>query len=411
MIATSALFRKRLLAEWQMNLRAWRLMVDWTVAVYIIVPFAYLGISQYLAWWAAPPAWLSLVPLDLFAVLCGLFAWTGTIRVFIARADQLFLWSRKNWIKATRIRGLAYSFLKNLAHTLLFFLLLAPFLMGCYRLLPGELAALFLTTLLARMIMGLQKQFIRFLFSGIKRFLLSASTAMLLPALFIFASRHLLFKALFAGLLIFFLSAACSYLSHLRVNLRTDFFEELEQELSEKLKFAGLVFAASGIAVPKPSKRARPLLFKKSNHLFRKRTAVNGLVELCLKSFLRNKTHLLYYAQLVAILALMVIAVPYLKWLLWLGAALLLTGFVGHCWNTFISTDFAKMFKWRAEDKLAASQKSLFLMALPGFAFISFAAGLQAFSWGGAFPAAAVGAIAAWALSKAAAFYMLAKGS
>ncbi len=331
--------------------------------------------------------------------------------MFIAQADQLFLWSRKNWIKEIKKQGLAYSFLHNVILTLLFLLILAPFLLGYYKLLPGELAALFLITFLARMTSGLLKQLNRFNFTGIKHFLVSALAVILFLAAFVTITRFLLSGHLFGYLSMLLLSAACGYLTNKRVNLPADFFEELEQELNEKLKFTSLVFGVSGISMPKPSKRARPLLFKQSNHLFRKRTAANSLAELCLKSSLRNKTHVLYYIQLVAICAAIVIMVPNLKWLFWLGAALLLTGFTGLYWNTFIGADFVKMFKWREKEMFHASQNSMFLMALPGFAVISFGAGLQAFSWLGAFSALIAGTVITRTLSMFVALFMLTKGA
>lgn len=69
MITANSLFIKRLSAEWRNNLSALKLIADWTVIVYIIIPFVCLGIYQYVLWWRTPPEGLALIPFDFFVLI------------------------------------------------------------------------------------------------------------------------------------------------------------------------------------------------------------------------------------------------------------------------------------------------------------------------------------------------------
>ncbi len=268
MITPNNLFIKRLSAEWHNNLRALNLVTDWTVLVYIVIPFVFLGIYQYEIWWRSPPEGLAFIPFNFFVAINAFFAWSGTIRLFIKGADQLFLWSRKNWIRAVVSRGIAYSLVLNFMLTLLLFLILAPFYMGHYEIPLNTLANLFLITFLSKVTVGLLKQFMQLSFSGIKHFFVQKGTFVAFILLFVWSASYLPAGPLPGFVSVIILLITGSYLVNKRINTKGSFFDDLEREQNESLKYVNLVFNISGISAPKQSKRTRPLLLRRSNLLF-----------------------------------------------------------------------------------------------------------------------------------------------
>lgn len=116
----SKLFVKRLLAELKFRFNIWKIVVDWTVALYIVIPLLFVGGRQYLLLWKNPPAFLNLLPVELLFLLCYLLAWSGSMRVFLREGDQLFLISQERWVKSIIAYGLSYSFGLGLLQTMFF---------------------------------------------------------------------------------------------------------------------------------------------------------------------------------------------------------------------------------------------------------------------------------------------------
>ena len=157
-------------------------------------------------------------------------------------------------------------------------------------------------------------------------------------------------------------------------------------EQSQRLKYVRILLSFSGISIKTNKKqRNRPLLFYNSNPIFSKRTSANALVELCIKTILRNSRSLWEYAQIVFVCLLVIVSVPgSVKWIIWLVLAFIMVNYVALYWKEITNSDFVQMFKWKREDKILALQKFLFLITLPGFLLISIVMGIQVLSWVGA---------------------------
>lgn len=46
MITPAKLFKKRIVSDWKFQYKVWRMAIDWTVALYIVIPAIILGIYQ-----------------------------------------------------------------------------------------------------------------------------------------------------------------------------------------------------------------------------------------------------------------------------------------------------------------------------------------------------------------------------
>ena len=408
MITPNKLFFKRLISEWKYNFSIWRTVIDWTIALYIVIPLIAFGIDQYWIWWHITPNWLNIIPFNFFIATNVLFAWSGTIRVFIQEADQIFLLNQNKWVKAIIKRGIAYSIVLNLILSFFFFLILAPFLIVHYKISNITLVVLFLITFMSKIALGLLKQIIELYFYGFKQVLLLRGIFISISSLFItFFHYFILENSLVCYIFIIFLLIINCILVNKRINIKGSFFDDIEREQNERLKYVNILLGLSGMHIRKPKKqRIRPWLFSKSNLIFKKRTAINGLVELCIKSTLRNKKYVIQYFQFVILCVLTTLAFSAIGWLIWLGMAFILTNFVSLYWKEVMGSDFVKIFQWKTEDKYYASRKFLFIMTLPGFMLVSFAIGFQSFLWIGAFSILPISVGVVYYMSKIVSYYI-----
>ncbi|MDX9871285.1 MAG: ABC transporter permease [Clostridia bacterium] len=403
------LFVKRLSTEWKYTYGVWRTTIDWTVVLYIVLPALVLGISQYLSWWENPPFWLNTLSANLLFAACFLFTWSGTIRIFLEEADQLFLLKQKQWRKTLVRYGLFYSFFLYLIFTALFFFVLAPFILGYYQFSPMQMILLFVITFLTKVLLGLSRQIVSLHFYGWRRFIVVKGLLVLGSIVFLALIPPALHHPVISLLLILILVVAVSALSTKRLNYQGDFSVDMAREREEKFKHANLLLSFSGANIRKPRKqRTRPWLFHRSDIIFRKRNAVNGLLEAGIKAMLRNYRRLGQYFLLIFLCALIMMTLQgSIKWLVWPALAFFLVNFTGLCWQESMNSEFIKLFSWKTEEKYLALRKFLFMITLPGFLLISLPAGFQAFSWPGAVLIFPISAGLVFYICKIVAFYLV----
>ena len=386
MMTVSRLFFRRIVSSWKYQVQVWRTAVDWIVALYIVIPFSYILIDFYLSLWRSVPGWLHAIPLNALVAIILVFAWSGTVRIFVEEADQLFLLQRKVWISRIIKYSLGYSVIYNLVVTTLLLIVLAPFLLLHYGFSLIGVVWLTIFVFVLKNCMGLAKQLVELRFKGwVKRIM--RLVIFLITSVYVSQSVVLLLsrKGLFY-LSMFVLLMVLSLLLHKRVNLRGTFFEDVSREQTAKLRLAKYMLQNAGTYVKKPRfSRKRPLLFRNSNLLFKERNPVNGLVEMCLKSELRNDKDVDFYLKTVGECILAILAFPpEYGWLLWFVFSIMITNFVWIFWQEVIKDPFVCSLPWLPETKGVAVRKAIFLMALPGQLFLGVVVAVKTHSWLGA---------------------------
>jgi ABC-2 type transport system permease protein len=368
MMAVTKLFLRRLVSEWRYQYQVWKTAVDWIVALYIIIPFFAIFMDLYLSWWRKAPGWLNYIPLNALLAIIIVFSWSGTIRIFVEEADQLFLLQCKSWINRIIKYSLGYSLISNLMTTSLLMIVLAPFLLLHYGFSLIGVAWLIFFVFVLKNCMGIAKQLVEFRFKGwlqriVRSIVFIITGVYVRQSVVLLLSRQGLFYLSMLVVLI-----ACYLLLYKRVKLRGSFFEDVSREHTAKLRLAKFMLQRAGTYVRKPRfMRQRPILFRNSNLLFVKRNPVNGLVEMCLKAVLRNDRDVLFYLQLVGLDIGMILVFPsYYKWILWIVFSIVLTNLVWLSWREVINDPFVSSFPWLPETKIVAARKALLLMALPG---------------------------------------------
>lgn len=383
MMTVTRLLLRRIGSDWKYQYQVWKTAVDWIVALYIVIPFFAIFLNFYLSWWRKAPEWLGYIPLNALLGIILVFAWSGTIRIFVQEADQLFLLQRKVWISRIIKYSLGYSVFYNLVVTSLLLIILAPFLMLHYGFSLLGVVRLTVFVFALKNCMGLAKQLVELRFAGwpqrIVRTVIFILTGVYVRVSVIF----LLSRSLAFYLSLVTLFSILALLIYRRMNLRGTFFEDVAREQTAKLRLAKFMLQRAGAYVKKPRlARKRPLLFRNSNLIFKKRNPVNGLVEMCLKAVLRNEGDVGFYLKLIGVYLVMILSFPEdYKWLLWIVFSIMLTNVVGISWLEVINSPFVCLFPWVPETKMAAARKTIFLMALPGQVFLGLVVVLQTRSW------------------------------
>ncbi|MFY9140828.1 MAG: ABC transporter permease [Thermacetogeniaceae bacterium] len=376
------LFFTRLRSEWKLKYTAWRPVIDWTVALYIIIPGVIIAVICYLRLWGQLPPWAADFSINIPLLLIFLYSWTGTIRLFLEEADQLFLLQLREWMRRIMICGITYSALCSLFTTLLLIIILAPFLhLGC-GLSIKKLALLLVITFLFKMNIGLTKQFIS---------LRLASWIEKITFIIFFISTQVLFiKGVPLLIDNFLLGCTCCILLgltlllliKLRLDIKGAFFDDIARENSERLKHAAFMLKASGVNIKKPStKRKKPVFYSRINHLFNERTTANTLVEVCIKTFLRSINNLSTYMVLV-LLGILYMSNP--NWsvvIIWPFFAFSSAMLIKSHYVEVMTSDYLKLFQWKSEDKKTAARKSIFILSTPGFLLVSSVLGFSLFHW------------------------------
>lgn len=394
-MTVTKLFLQRLRLEWKYQYEVWKTAVDWVVALYIVIPFLGIFLNFYLSWWRKAPGWLDYIPLNALLAIILVFAWSGTIRIFVEEADQLFLLQRKAWMSRIIKYSLGYSVIYNFVATSVLLTILAPFLFLHYHFPWVGIYWLTAFVFLLKNSMGITKQLIELRFKGWPQRILT-TVVFLITGVYVrqsvafLSSRTSLFYLSMLGLSIVF-----GILLNKRLKLRGTFFADVSREQTAKLRLAKFMLQRAGTYVKKPRfLRKQPLIFRNSNLIFKKRTPVNGLVEVCFKGMLRNDRDVLFYLQLLALCIGLILLFPtYYKGLLWLVFSIVLTNLVWLSWREVVNEPFVSIFPWLPETKVEAARKALFLMALPGQLILGVLVGIQTQSWLGALVMLPIGVI------------------
>jgi ABC-2 type transport system permease protein len=360
MMNSFKIFRHRLFQNWRYQIKIFRQIADWTIWLYLIIPAIVAFIVIYRSWWieGAPP-WIQWMPIELFFVAGYLFTWLGTYRTYVDGADKVFLVKKRELFYGLKKWGFRYSVLFQALSTLVTTALLLPFIIQHYQLTSIHVGSYFLFLLSIKyMIMyikfhikKIEGKWIR-IFLTIGFFIVVSWGAQAIAHLW---ENHSLMMMLFA--VVIGSAALLLYFPLLRKNSAME--AELLIENEEKQKLVNMIFQMSyDIEKTKVITRKRPWLFRNSRRIFKKRTAVNGFVELFVKVFIRNSSHIMTYFQIcsVTIAAVLIIPPLWIKCFILGGFLLMMWSWLAGLWERIIlSHPFTK--KYQEHDAYFAARK------------------------------------------------------
>lgn len=366
MMTPSRLFFARWKRNGKEQLRAWNSVFDWSVWIYLLIPGLVIFGGLYRELWGKMPdwalqmPWTSLYPVVLFIVLA-----IGRIRIFVEEADRLFLLQRPAWIQALKRWGIAFSFTKQALVLLLPFGLLLPFLLIAEGMEWLEIGSAYLYTFVFGMSMSLASHLMLGKARGWRKWVLDIIVLIVLAAAYLYpmlalSSTPAAFELAVIAIMLIFLVL-------LVLVLRTGIQFEAEVKQDRDARMRSTEFLMSQVIESKPRVRLkRPILFRRSQRIFRKCDAGTMLAEMRLKALVRRLTMLRIWLSFISISSYALTLVPasasflVIVLLVFLGASWLRMQ-----WQHWFAEEFIAQFPWSALDVKRAITLSRFWLLLP----------------------------------------------
>lgn len=329
------IFVDRLVSEWKFQYGVIRTVADWTIILYLIIPSVAVFSILYRSWWLEMPVWIEHIPLFLLFFLLYLLSWNGNYRTYLQEADKVFLIKKTKVYLGLKKWANAYSLLFQTVAIGTIILIILPFFINHYYLEWGEIFALFFFFAGLKMFIMMVKYHLKKIEKKFKRVILTFFVfivlSLIIQLIYIFFEKGTILPVYLSSM-VFIAASIFKRLQTLKQNSWADTELKIEQE--ERTKYIQLIFSFS-YEVEKPviSNRSKPLFFRKSKRIFKKRTQVNGYTELFIKVFSRNVSYITSYFQIISItVAGLVIAPP-----LWLKAIIFLAFLIGmYSWLSLI---------------------------------------------------------------------------
>ncbi|CAN2255272.1 ABC transporter permease [Bacillus vallismortis] len=307
-------FFRRLLDYYRYQIKVLHAVIDWTVALYIVLPALAFVIYQYIDLMNGRGLiyeWSEMMEWRWLYAVCVLIVCTGSVHTFLMEADNVFLLQKKEIIYQLKRYALVYSFLVTLAKWMLLFFIALPFISYSVHITWAESAALFCYLFgLHMFFLSLKQDRIR------KPRSMSSRIADVFVRAVLFSGSAVLIVFAEWGLLALIgtLFLIVSLVRGLKKAASFSAFEaEVTEEKKSRLALAGLVMMMSQESeVPKVKDRMRrkPLVYRHSRRIFKRRTIETGYKELFLKVFLRNGEYIRRMCMLLSAFIILIFVSP-----------------------------------------------------------------------------------------------------
>ncbi|WP_036696746.1 ABC transporter permease [Paenibacillus taiwanensis] len=344
--------------RWRLNLnyqwKALRIVMDWTVMLYIIVPALLLGFKFYYGWWTEP------VVIPSQAVFQTLWIYPFFVPILMSRVrtwseggDILFLRQHPVWYETFVRFGLLELAVRQTLLTGAVTLLLLPWLLYGYHFEVASVVMLVLLTGLVGCMHALISNQITVRISGWKKvvWIWVWNVAMLLAFRYIMISTlsYLLASAVIAVLLIL-----CTYvLAKWRIHVRYTFDRDVDVETAFKMKLTSLLLKQALGKQPRLKRGKKPLLFPHSGYWRPLNTAGERIGAIAVKTMWRSSVHLLFYGQLIGVgmIALFIVTLKAVSLLMLVFPVLcaILGYWLNSYWRELIGSEVWKMYAFDRE--------------------------------------------------------------
>lgn len=375
------LFIHRVTENIKFQFRSIKLVVDWIIALYIVIPGIVIGGFLYAELWTKTPDWFQFVPIALVPVIVFLAMSAGSFRYFIEGGDQLFLLFNKRWLQTLIRCGFIYTLIKKLIMASIVAVLLLPLLILQFKLPGTMITCLFLFSAIYTFILSILKLRIAFYLKGWKLFVAKLLFNALNLVIFVLVWQWTAEDGLVALVIAVGLLFSLPLWLRWRLGWKGTYFFDIEQEGQSRLGLLSLV-AMEDESFKMPSRRKRPLLFRKSQAIFPGHSPASGLAESIVKVFARTRVQIQTYLMLLFISASTIWTAPIAaKWILWLLVSLVLSTWMRTFSRNVLKGPMKGIFKLEDAMIIKASSQSVFWLALPAFVLISLLLGYVTYGW------------------------------
>lgn len=338
-------YRKNLSYQW----RAIRTVIDWTVALYIVIPAVLLGTKFYLEWLETPvlPPILSQVSsIWLYPFLFPLFF--ARLRTWAEPGDILFLRQRPDWIHSLVCFGLLELGIRQLASFGVLMLLIMPLLRNSYDLSSMMLLRLFLWGISMSMLFALVKNAIHVQLAGMWRVLAGWLWNLVLLLAFRAMTAYIIMHPFVFGCALIAVILAVLLLSYWRVHVMYTYERDVDLELEIKMKLTAMLLKQAVDVKQRKRKGSKPLLFRRSGYLYKVKRPGQQVGAIGVKTLWRSSSHMIFYWQLlgVGLFAIVVsaAALPVLGYIVFPVLCIILGLWLNMYWRELVDSDVWNMF-------------------------------------------------------------------
>ncbi|MFD2445421.1 ABC transporter permease [Bacillus sp. CGMCC 1.16607] len=332
-------FIDRVKRDYLYQYRIIKIVLDWTIMLYLVVPSSIIAIFIYRSWWLELPTWSEYLSIYILISIAFLVSWAGSFRTFVKEADGIYFLKHIKKFLNMKKWAFAFSLGKAAFQIILFVIVALPFLFHRFSYDTLEIVGFSLFYIgLTFLIICIKTVFISRFTGWIEKFILWLIVITLFLCNMFFFSP-LVFQPVYSfALAILFIGISLA-LTLPKVSTTRNFQEEVRKENEERLRYLNIIFRASPeIEKTKTSNRKKPLLFRQSKRVFKKRTAQNGFIELFLKMIGRNFAYLKGYFQMIGTTGVAIVVLPpvLFKIIILIGFSLFILYWISNLWDKLI---------------------------------------------------------------------------
>lgn len=331
------IFRDRYISDRKYQYRVIRSIADWTIMVYLIIPAILFIIFRYRSWWVELPGWIESVPFVFIFMLIYLLSWNVSIRTYVEEADKVFLIKKQRSFLGMKKWGYTCSLFLQSIGTAITFLILLPFLRNHFILSWLEICTLLFYFIALKTLIMLVKYHLKKIDKRFKKLALSFLLFVLLSwfsqLIYFLWDKGSLFLVCLCGII---LLTASIYFSLKAIQKLSTIDHEIDMGRANKTKNIEFIFMLSNeIEKPVVTKRTKPLLFRRSKRIFKKRTPINGFIELFYKVFLRNRSYVVSFFQIISVGTVAIVLIPplWIKIIIFFGFLIMMNSWLSLVWD------------------------------------------------------------------------------
>lgn len=345
---------RRMKRDAKFQVKAFGLVVDWTVFIYILIPILIaLGVIDYRLWQAAPD-WTSLVPVSLFGLCLFFAAQVSSVRTYVEQADELFVIQNLKYYQALIQTGKCFTVLKTVLETAMLIFYILPIFKVGYQLSNHLIVLIYCYVILWSLFQKLASRWF-----SLRGFRWRGRIFSVLALVFYGMGFYGLFEqpVLFAGITLIIFAITLFLLKKEKQPLRF-FHAEVERERNEKWKWAILFMMRSGEVESIKKMRKYPFLNKHSRPIFSERWPEKVLVEMYWKWHIRKGRQLKFYLYFISVAFYAMVIVPQkVKFIVLLFILFAAYKIQEGIWKSFITHPFKKNMGNLNEITIAKAKK------------------------------------------------------
>ncbi|WP_242221625.1 ABC transporter permease [Bacillus cereus group sp. BfR-BA-01380] len=359
------LFYKRLLHEIKRKWKAVRSVVDWTIALYAVVPALVFSWIYYASLWKSGPK-----DEDVLYLSIGLFIFYGStysrsVRSFLEQADSLFLIQFPDRVKQMMKYGMIYSFCRICFTSALVTILFLPILLKSLHGTGIQAFFCFVFLTCFRFTLSLLQRYIDVRFHKQWQVIIIKNILFFVGVVYVgITCRYILQQSFYTILFFFLLFIISFFLVKEKIEYRRFFFKEIEKEKGEGMRWTTQIMTFGG-QVQKPTNAAKPWLFPRSKRILLGNSNDARIIEAFLKEYFRSGDAGGFYIRIIFVSAIAVWRAPW--WIAAIAISFALFAiyrYSSDIWKVFSGKLFLQLYCSEGK-KLWLSQKAKTYLFLP----------------------------------------------